>query len=567
MRKQTKRLLSVFIICCMMMIGLGMSLSALATNGTNDASLSSLEISPGTLSPEFSSDVYEYKVEVGSDCDKLLVSAQTTDSGAKMVIAGNSGLKMGTNTVIINVTAADGVTTSKYSIQVTRGASESQTGESSSESQGTVNQPASSPLISGSSSLPGSLSNNDTESQSTDSASSGTITTPGKTITLSEPNESIVPEGFNAIDLTVNGQTVKAWKFPSSFEVEGFYLIYGTDEAGKTAFYLYDESTGSVITAPDGVLTAGQDNLISQNQITALRESYQKSMKNRMMIIIGLSALCIILLIAFTAAMTRKKHHRDEEDYSDYDEDYPDSGYDDGYEEDSYEENSYEEDSYEEDAYEEDSYDEESLDYEEKSDAESYENGSFEGEDEETEALKGGIQVDELFDLDLDETAPEVQDQENEDTDPSWKEELIPEEEIVPEEEIIPEEEVIPEEEIVPEEMIPERKTISEEIHAEAAEEEDDLDADFDLLEALLSDSVRSMRPDDADSIVKRAAEKAGRRPPKAAAPVKETKQAKLVSTVGRPEPAEKKTETLPKRAETSGENLEDDDDFEFFDL
>ena len=69
------------------------------------------------------------------------------------------------------------------------------------------------------------------------------------------------------MDLKIGEQTVKVWKFPSEYDVEGFYLLYGTDEAGKTAFYIYDETEGTVITAPDGILSAGQENEISQVQL------------------------------------------------------------------------------------------------------------------------------------------------------------------------------------------------------------------------------------------------------------------------------------------------------------
>ena len=57
----------------------------------------------------------------------------------------------------------------------------------------------------------------------------------------------------------------------------------------------------------------------------------------------------------------------------------------------------------------------------------------------------------------------------------------------------------------------PEYEEESEE-PAEASKAEDDLDADFDLLEALLSDSVRSGKPEGKDSIVNRAARQAGRK-------------------------------------------------------
>ncbi|QNM05076.1 cadherin-like beta sandwich domain-containing protein [Qiania dongpingensis] len=558
MEKKIKRIFSVLIICCTLLFGVGITSFAAGTSGTNDASLASLEISPGTLSPEFSSDVYEYQVEVDADCDKLLVNAKTSDSGAKMVIAGNSGLKVGTNTVIINVTAADGVTTAKYTIQAVRSAGEPQSSAAGSEStaaESSESQIANNPLVSSSGTAAETGSTEGQESQSSSSASAGTITTTGKTYTLSEPDASAIPDGYTAMDLKIGEQTVKVWKFPSEYDVEGFYLLYGTDEAGKTAFYIYDETEGTVITAPDGILSAGQENEISQVQLQKAQEAYQKSMKNRMLIIIGLSVLCFILLIAFTAAMTRRKNGHGEDDFHD---DGPRGGYGGEPDEDDYEEageEPYDEEPYGEESYEEEPYDEEP--YEE----ESYGEESYEEEPNEEESYGEASYDEELYDLDAEDAADEeparvsAEEHASEpetDSAPAEEEESYPEE--VTEK---PSEEYMDgaESEDYQEEEETEQPKASD-------EEEEDLDADFDLLEALLSDSVRSVKPDDADSIVNRAAEKAGKRPKEQPVPVPEKQK------VREPEKRERKKQAVkPQPARRPSQNLEDDDDFEIFDL
>ncbi len=330
MKRRIYGMLSILLLCCVLLTGL--SLTAFATGGTGDATLSGLEVSPGTLTPEFSSDVYEYQVEVGSECDKLLVNAKTTDSGAKMVIAGNDGLKAGSNTVIINVTAADGVTKAKYTITAVRGtagspgqttaapSAPSQTGESLGSS------PLSGPNVGGSAPVGTSAA----ESQSTATQpSAGTITTEGKTYTLSEPSEDLIPSGFIAADVTIGGQTVKGWRFPDSSQADEFYLIYGTSGTGRTAFFIYDAGEGSVITAPESVLTMNQESQISQNQLKTAQSGYQKTLKMRLWIIIGLAILCFILLIALTASMTRHRHRDDFYEDDEADELYEDDRYED----------------------------------------------------------------------------------------------------------------------------------------------------------------------------------------------------------------------------------------------
>ncbi len=563
MEKKTKRIFSVLIICCILLFGMGITSFAAGTNGANDASLASLEISPGTISPEFSSDVYEYQVEVGADCDKLLVNAKTSDSGAKMVIAGNSGLKVGTNTVIINVTAADGVTTAKYTIQAVRSAGETQSsaaGNESTAAESSESQIADNPLVNSSAAATEAGSTEGQESQSSSSASAGTITTTGKTYTLSEPDASAIPDGYTAMDLKIGEQTVKVWKFPSEYDVEGFYLIYGTDETGKTAFYIYDETEGTVITAPDGILSAGQENEISQVQLQKAQEAYQKSMKTRMLIIIGLSVLCFILLIAFTAAMTRRRNGRGEDDFHD---DGPRGGYGGEPDEDDYEEageEPYDEEPYEEESYDEESYDEESYEEEEPYEEETYDDEPYEEGSSDDGLYDGEAYDEEPYDLDAEDEAGE---------EPAWASTEEHASELETDSAPVEAESEDYQEEAGYEayEELPAEEEEETEQPKASDEEEDDLDADFDLLEALLSDSVRSVKPDDAESIVNRAAEKAGKRPPEqpGAAPEKQT--VREPERRERKQPGEKKPAVRPQPAGKPSQNLEDDDDFEIFDL
>lgn len=104
------------------------SLSLTSTQGTitvkapanysSNNYLSSLKISPGTLSPAFSKDTTTYYTTVGADCDKLVVSATPEDSKAKVSLSGTS-LDPGSNTTYVTVTAEDG-TKKTYTIYTTK---------------------------------------------------------------------------------------------------------------------------------------------------------------------------------------------------------------------------------------------------------------------------------------------------------------------------------------------------------------------------------------------------------------------------------------------------------------
>lgn len=89
---------------------------------SSDSSLKALTVSPGTLSPQFSSGNTNYSMTVSSSTTKLAVSATANHSKAKVSVSGHNDLQVGTNWVTVTVVAEDGSRTN-YSIKVTRNAS------------------------------------------------------------------------------------------------------------------------------------------------------------------------------------------------------------------------------------------------------------------------------------------------------------------------------------------------------------------------------------------------------------------------------------------------------------
>lgn len=85
---------------------------------STDNTLSSLEISPGVLSPAFSPNVTTYTTSVGSDCQKLTVSAVANDSKATVSVTGTR-MDIGLNTTTITVTAENG-SKKVYTIKTTK---------------------------------------------------------------------------------------------------------------------------------------------------------------------------------------------------------------------------------------------------------------------------------------------------------------------------------------------------------------------------------------------------------------------------------------------------------------
>ena len=107
-------------------------LTALGLNGcknpaedlvlSQNAELASLTVSAGTLDPAFSPSVTSYSVSVGNVVESIAVTGTVADPGAK--VSDNNGsvqrLSVGSNTIPIVVTAADGRTAKSYVVTVVR---------------------------------------------------------------------------------------------------------------------------------------------------------------------------------------------------------------------------------------------------------------------------------------------------------------------------------------------------------------------------------------------------------------------------------------------------------------
>ena len=98
--------------------------------GSNDADLSSLTTSAGTLSPSFTSGTTSYSASVANSTASISVTPTTSQQYATVTVNGvavNSGtasqeiaLNVGQNTVVLATTAQDGTTQKTYSLLITR---------------------------------------------------------------------------------------------------------------------------------------------------------------------------------------------------------------------------------------------------------------------------------------------------------------------------------------------------------------------------------------------------------------------------------------------------------------
>jgi hypothetical protein len=99
-----------------------------ASEASTDATLFSLTVSSGTLTPVFDPDTTSYTSSVANGVNRITVTALANHAGAKVAGAGDISLAVGANEIKVTVTAEDNVTTKEYVIVITRRASSSSSG-------------------------------------------------------------------------------------------------------------------------------------------------------------------------------------------------------------------------------------------------------------------------------------------------------------------------------------------------------------------------------------------------------------------------------------------------------
>lgn len=85
-----------------------------------NANLENLAVRQEMLTPEFDKNISKYTLEIENEIDKIDILAIPESQNATVTIEGNDDIKVGDNTIKINVLAEDGITNKKYEITVHR---------------------------------------------------------------------------------------------------------------------------------------------------------------------------------------------------------------------------------------------------------------------------------------------------------------------------------------------------------------------------------------------------------------------------------------------------------------
>lgn len=325
---------------------------------SSNASLGSLVISAGTLSPEFSAATKDYTATVDYSCSSLAVTANPADSKASVTsVTGNDSLEVGENTVSVVVTAEDG-STSTYNIVVTRRAEDDPENADKQDNwkkfdiNGTewtmVNDIPEDVVPEGfehSKTVIDGLEYNTLHGTFGDitlvylQSESGNglfvydaaqnaayeyvrINSESHFIVVLLPKVDDVPEGYNEVSLSIEGKGVatayqtKAEK--TDDKTKDFYLIYAMNDNGESGWYTYDSVDGTYMRTELSTPT------VAQEENDAVKSELVPGIANKYLVLAAILVLIIIILLLLLIVSAVKNRKYKAMDYHDDDDDVDD---------------------------------------------------------------------------------------------------------------------------------------------------------------------------------------------------------------------------------------------------
>lgn len=329
---------------------------------SSNASLGSLVISAGTLSPEFSASTKDYTATVDYSCSSLAVTANPADSKASVTsVTGNDSLEVGENTVSVVVTAEDG-STSTYNIVVTRRAEDDPENADKQDNwkkfdiNGTewtmVNDIPEDVVPEGfehSKTVIDGLEYNTLHGTFGDitlvylQSESGNglfvydaaqnaayefvrINSESHFIVVLLPKVDDVPEGYNEVSLSIEGKGVatayqtKAEK--TDDQTKDFYLVYAINDNGESGWYTYDSVDGTYMRTELGTPTVVQE----ENDTT--KSELVPGIANKYLVLAAILVLVIVILLLLLIVSAVKNRKYKAMDYHDDDDDVDDAAED-----------------------------------------------------------------------------------------------------------------------------------------------------------------------------------------------------------------------------------------------
>ena len=327
---------------------------------SSNASLGSLVISAGTLSPEFSAATKDYTATVDYSCSSLAVTANPADSKASVTsVTGNDSLEVGENTVSVVVTAEDG-STSTYNIVVTRRAEDDPENADKQDNwkkfniNGTewtmVNDIPEDVVPEGfehSKTVIDGLEYNTLHGTFGDitlvylQSESGNglfvydaaqnaayeyvrINSESHFIVVLLPKVDDVPEGYNEVSLSIEGKGVatayqtKAEK--KDDQTKDFYLVYAMNDNGESGWYTYDSVDGTYMRNELSTPTVAQEeNDTTMSELVPGIANKYLVLAAILVLIIIILALLLLVVIVKNKKRTANEENDEEDDEEEFD--------------------------------------------------------------------------------------------------------------------------------------------------------------------------------------------------------------------------------------------------------
>lgn len=338
------------------------------TNGDN--SLSSLSLSDGTLSPEFSYKTTKYTASVDYDVTSIDVSAIPSNSSATIdSITGTDNLQVGNNTVMVVVKAGNG-STATYTINVER--------KEQSEDAEEENQPEEQQSADGSKVftingqnyipadtipeevIPADFSESSVSIDGTDypalsftkaeltllylipenSEDAGKLYiyntndgneypfvllhTDSHYAIVRNPDAASIPEGFTQMSVTV-GETENVTAYHRNDAAEtpdsDFYYLYCLNDQGQNYWYQYDNAEGTYQRYAEQLDNSSEQQNENEQYNEAMNQLEKMKQKNRYMIFGMIFGAAILIIIIINLLIARKDQNGLDDAYDDPDED------------------------------------------------------------------------------------------------------------------------------------------------------------------------------------------------------------------------------------------------------
>lgn len=327
---------------------------------SSNASLGSLVISAGTLSPEFSAATKDYTATVDYSCSSLAVTANPADSKASVTsVTGNDSLEVGENTVSVVVTAEDG-STSTYNIVVTRRAEDDPENADKQDNwkkfdiNGTewtmVNDIPEDVVPEGfehSKTVIDGLEYNTLHGTFGDitlvylQSESGNglfvydaaqnaayeyvrINSESHFIVVLLPKVDDVPDGYNEVSLSIEGKGVatayqtKAEK--KDDQTKDFYLVYAMNDNGESGWYTYDSVDGTYMRTELSTPTVAQEeNDTTKSELVPGITNKYLVLAAILVLVIIILALLLLVVIVKNKKRTANEENDEEDDTKEFD--------------------------------------------------------------------------------------------------------------------------------------------------------------------------------------------------------------------------------------------------------